>query len=132
MPGSDLGGQVDYRLARNAIVSEYRKGRLSRLEVCDAHPELIRAATSVGEESSELCPICEESQVRLVSYVFGAGLGPSGRLVTTKTELKRLTRISREMTCYIVEVCPECRWHHLAQSFTVTARQLRKPRVTTT
>ena len=42
-----VAGQVDYRLARNAVVSEFRKGRLSRLDVCDAHPELLRAATNV-------------------------------------------------------------------------------------
>ena len=34
-------GNVDYRLARNVVVSEYRKGHLSRLDICDAHPELL-------------------------------------------------------------------------------------------
>ena len=38
------GGTIEYRLARLAVVSEYRKGRLARHEVCDAHPELRRAA----------------------------------------------------------------------------------------
>ena len=38
------GGVIDYRLARMGVVSEYRKGRLARHEVCDAHPELRRAA----------------------------------------------------------------------------------------
>jgi len=36
------GATIDYRLARLAVVSEYRKGRLARHEVCDAHPELHR------------------------------------------------------------------------------------------
>ena len=36
-------GEVDYRLARQHLISEYRKGRLAQHEVCDAHPELVRA-----------------------------------------------------------------------------------------
>jgi hypothetical protein len=103
-----VAGHVDYRLARNAIVSEYRKGRLSRLDVCDAHPELLRAATNVGEESREECPICEEAKVRLVSYVFGSRLPPSGKCVTTRSELAKLSRGARDLACYVVEVCPNC------------------------
>ncbi len=64
-------GTVDFRLARNVVVSQYRKGHLSRLDVCDAHPELLRAAADAGEESQEDCPICEGVKLRLVSYVFG-------------------------------------------------------------
>jgi hypothetical protein len=121
--GSDVGGQVDYRLARNVIVSEYRKGRLSRLDVCDAHPELLRAAVNVGEESREDCPICEETKLRLVSYVFGPGLAASGTCVTSQRELSRLSRGRRELACYVVEVCPACSWNHLARNFTLAARR---------
>src|SRR5262245_30869999 len=49
---------VDYRLARLGVVSEYRKGRLARHEVCDAHPELRRAAAEASEPTSMECPIC--------------------------------------------------------------------------
>jgi Family of unknown function (DUF5318) len=115
----EVAGHVDYRLARNSVVSEFRKGRLSRLDICDAQPELLRAATNVGEESREDCPICEESKVRLVSYVFGSRLPPSGKCVTTKAELARLTQISGDLACYVVEVCPNCAWNHLAQTFSL-------------
>ncbi len=115
--GNDVAGHVDYRLARNSVVSEYRKGRLSRLDVCDAHPELLRAATNVGEETREDCPICEEVKVRLVSYVFGSRLPPSGKCVTTKRELARLSKGAADLSCYVVEVCPSCSWNHLAQTF---------------
>ena len=77
-------GDVDYRLARNMVVSEFHKGRLSRLDICDAHPELLRAAINVGEESREDCPICEEAKVRLVSYAFGSRCPPSGVCVTSR------------------------------------------------
>jgi hypothetical protein len=115
----DVAGQVDYRLARNSVISEFRKGRLSRSDVCDAQPELLRAATNVGAESLEDCPICEESKVRLVSYVFGSRLPPSGKCVTTETELAKLARGAGHLACYVVEVCPNCSWNHLARTFTL-------------
>lgn len=114
-----LAGQVDYRLARNSVVSEFHKGRLSRLDVCDAHPDLLRAAVNVGEESREECPICAAAKVRLVSYVFGPRLPPSGTCVTSKREMSRLTRGAKDLACYVVEVCPQCSWNHLAQAFTI-------------
>ena len=123
--GDQLAGHVDYRLARNAVVSEFRKGRLSRLDVCDAHPELLRAATNVGEETREDCPICEEAKVRLVSYVFGSRLPPSGTCVTTEHQMAKLSSGSRNLACYVVEVCPNCSWNHLAQSFAIGSGQPR-------
>jgi hypothetical protein len=115
-----VAGDVDYRLARNMIVSEFRKGRLSRLDICDAHPELLRAATNVGEATGEDCPICEEVKVRLVSYAFGSRLPPSGTCVTSRQELVKLSKGARGVTCYVVEVCPSCSWNHVARSFTVS------------
>ncbi len=120
--GTGPAGHVDYRLARNAIVSEFRKGRLSRPEVCDAHPELLRAAINVGEESREDCPICEEAKVRLVTYVFGPRLPPSGTCVTSSREMAKLSHKDRRLACYVVEVCPNCSWNHLARSFIVSGR----------
>jgi Family of unknown function (DUF5318) len=122
-----VGGQVDYRLARNAVVSEFRKGRLSRPDVCDAHPELLRAAVNVGQETREDCPICEETKVVLVSYVFGSRLPPSGKCVTSQRELMRLSRGGRDLACYVVEVCPHCSWNHLAKTFTVGTRRAVSP-----
>lgn len=121
--GAQVAGQVDYRLARNAIVSEFHKGRLSRLDICDAHPELLRAALNVGDETREECPICEETKLRLVSYVFGSRLSPAGVCVTSKQEMSKLARTAKDLVCYVVEVCPACSWNHLARSFSVTARR---------
>lgn len=118
-----VAGQIDYRLARNSVLSEFRKGRLGRLDVCDAHPELLRAAANVGETSREDCPICEADKLRLVSYVFGSRLPPSGKCITSKSELARLSRSRQEVACYVVEVCPSCGWNHLAQTFVLGATQ---------
>src|ERR1700758_5491167 len=95
--GTDLASDVDYRLARNLVVREFHKGRLSRLDVCDAHPELLRAAANVGEETREDCPICDAVKVRLVSYVFGSRLPPSGICVTSRREMTRLSKGARDL-----------------------------------
>lgn len=116
-PGA--AGEVDYRLARQAVLSEFRKGRLARQEVCDAHPELVRAARNVGEESSQSCPICDDARVVLVTYVFGPRMPANGRCVTTRTEMKRLARGSggADRVAYVVEVCRDCGWNHLTRTF---------------
>ena len=119
-------GEVDYRLSRQSILSEYRKGRLARHEVCDAHPELVRAARNVGEASREACPICEDTNLVLVSYVFGPRLPAHGTCVTTKAELAKLARRKDELACYVVEVCPACSWNHLARSFLLSPGRLRR------
>lgn len=119
------GGEIDYRLARRQRISAFRKGRLGRLDVCDAHPELIRAARNVGEATAELCPICEDADLVHVSYVFGPRLPPSGRCVTTKAELRRLSQRGAELACYVVEVCPSCCWNHLARSYVVLPTRAR-------
>ena len=67
-------GVVDHQLSRRALINEVKRGRVSKDSVCDAHPELIRAAKNIGEPSKTLCPICEEVNVALVTYVFGHGL----------------------------------------------------------
>ena len=66
--------------------------------------------------------ICEETKVVLISYVFGSRLPPSGKCVTTKEELRKLSRGTRELACYVVEVCPNCSWNHLARTFAVGGR----------
>ncbi|HZQ83930.1 MAG TPA: DUF5318 family protein [Acidimicrobiales bacterium] len=124
-PGGVHTGQVDYRLARNAIVSAFKKGRLSRTDVCDAHPELLRAARNLGKPTSEDCPICEDARLVLVSYAFGGRLPASGRCLSEPGELSKLARRSTGLACYVVEVCPECSWNHLARSFSLGARAAR-------
>lgn len=107
------GALVDHRLTRRALINEYKRGRLRREQVCDAHPELIRAARNVGEESRVDCPICQDHKLVLLTYVFGPRLPAHGRCVSTKKELTALNKRTDELAAYIVEVCPDCKWHHL-------------------
>ena len=126
--GGSTPGEVDYRLARHRLLSELRRGRLARSEVCDAHPELLRAARNIGEETDQRCPVCEEANVVLVSYVFGPRMPAEGRCVTTKAEMTKLRRGAAELACYVVEVCPGCSWNHLARVFVVQPIKARKAR----
>lgn len=98
-------------------MSEFRKGRVARHEVCDAHPELVRAARECAEPTSQICPICEDANVVLVSYVFGPRLPSHGRCITSKAELRSIAKKSGSFSCYVVEVCPACSWNHLARTF---------------
>jgi hypothetical protein len=115
-------GQIDHRLARQHLINEYKRKRLSQEQVCDAHPELIRAAKNVGTAASTPCPICEEDQLRLVTYVFGPRLPAHGKCVTTAKEMRALDRRHEELSAYVVEACVACRWHHLRSVLPVGGR----------
>ena len=117
--GVRAGGAIDYRLARRHLIAEHKRGRLARNDVCDAHPELMRAAREVGDRTRIDCPICEEHKVHLVSYVFGPRLPAFGRCITKRSELQTFNRKAGTYTCYVVEVCPECGWNHLARTWSL-------------
>jgi len=111
---------TDYALARRAVLRDLRRGEVTRLDVCDAHPELLRAARNVGEAAPHDCPVCGADSVRLVSYVYGEKLREAnGRCISHPTELERLGATHEEFSRYVVEVCLDCRWNYL------TRRELR-------
>jgi hypothetical protein len=104
-------------LVRDAVVREVRRGRIGSEDVCDAHPELIRAARNVGRPLGDDCPICGAARTVQVTYVFGAGLPAGGTCPGTAAELERLRGRSEPVLCYDVEVCPSCAWHHLLRKY---------------
>jgi len=113
----DVTAEVEYRIVRNGLVREVERGRVLRTDVCDAHPELLRAARNVGRPTKEVCPICDEGRLVTVTFVFGAKLPPGGRCPGTVAELKALCRRPEPVLCYEVEVCPACAWHHLMRKY---------------
>ena len=105
---------TDYALARRAVLRDFRSGALTRLDVCDAHPELMRAAQNIGVDMRDQCPVCGESNLRLVKYVYGDKLKQAnGRAISDTAELAKLGASCDEFACYDVEVCLDCRWNHL-------------------
>jgi Family of unknown function (DUF5318) len=117
------GAVVDHRLARRHLINEFRRGRLRQDQVCDAHPELLRAARNVGSPASMPCPICAETELRLITYVFGPRLPAHGRCVTTADELAKLNGRVDELTAYVVEACVSCGWHHLLRVLPVGGKR---------
>ena len=99
---------VDYALARRAVLRDLRTGKRARLDVCDAQPELLRAARNLGERLDADCPVCGADGLVLVSYVYGDGLRrANGRCIETPEELAALEATCEEFSRYVVEVCVE-------------------------
>jgi len=118
-----MAGHVDYALARRAVLADLRRGALRRPDVCDAHPELLRAARHVGETTERPCPVCEQGRVRLVSYVYGDALRrANGRCISSAAELHKLGTSHDELACYVVEVCVDCSWNHLMRRYLIGRR----------
>ena len=115
--GRDGLGIVDYTLAKRAQLRDFRSGLLSRPDICDAHPELLRAARYLGAEASHPCPVCRRYELRLLAYVFADGLkGNNGRAFEVEKGLAVAAR-HRGGACYVVEVCTWCSWNHLSEAF---------------
>jgi len=106
-------------LARASVLADYRDGILDRSEVCDAHPELVRAAREVGRRAPGDCPICARHRLVHVTYVFGPRLPKHGRCITLRGELTRLAKRPGTHVAYAVEVCQACSWNHLVRRSTL-------------
>ncbi len=108
---------VDYTLRKRSVLRDYRKGRLSSYDVCDAHPEMRRIATNVGERTLSICPVCRRENLRLLNFVYGDELDrDNGRVFPTKAIFNGLRERYRVFTCYVIEVCIGCDWNHLVRS----------------
>ncbi|MEJ5187483.1 MAG: DUF5318 family protein [Candidatus Geothermincolales bacterium] len=108
---------VDYSLMRRALIRDYYVGRVSRWDVCDAHPEISRIARNVGESTKTLCPICRKENLRLLYFVFGDELEQdNGRVFPTRVIFQSLRSKYSRFTCHVVEVCIGCQWNYLIRS----------------
>lgn len=119
-------GVVEFGLVRHRLLESLRKGRVRREDVCDAHPELLRAATNLGVATDRACPVCDAATTVEVTYVFGAKLPPGGTCPGTATELARLERREEPVVCYAVEACTACGFHHLARKWQAGGRATRR------
>ncbi len=121
---AETTGVVSYRLARERLVRAVEEGRTTTQEVCDAQPELRRVAHHHASDIDEPCPICHGDDLVAVLFAFGQGLPPSGRLVADNQELRALRRRNQPSTCYLIEVCRQCWWNHLRESFEVSGKSV--------
>ncbi|WUH99381.1 DUF5318 domain-containing protein [Spirillospora sp. NBC_00431] len=107
---------VDYGLAKRAALAELASGGLSRDDVCDANPYLLRAAKYHGEPADRPCPVCDDPLTHVI-YVYGDELGRYAGRVKASAELAEMDRKYGEFRVYVVEVCQSCAWNHLAMSY---------------
>lgn len=109
---------IDYALARRAALADLFSGRASSLDVCDAHPYLLRAARYHGEPTESDCPVCKRERLTHVTYTYGDCFRSevNGR-VRRSGQLAALAREHEEFTVYVVEVCQTCGWNHLVTSY---------------
>lgn len=116
-----LLGVIDYTLAKRALLREVRTGLRSRADICDAHPELMRAAKHVGQRTRRDCPVCSRAKLVLLAYVYADDLKTdNGRVWPLDVGLS-LAASRRGAWCYVVEVCTECAWNHLSEAFVARA-----------
>jgi hypothetical protein len=106
-------GSVDYRFARRQLLHRFRAGELTRADVCDAQAELLRIGEHCSQRASSPCPVCGESRLRVVRFVFGPRMPAGGRVVASRAELRKVSAGTSGLRCYTVEVCLACRWNHL-------------------
>jgi hypothetical protein len=112
-----LLGVVDYTFAKRALLRDFDHGIVSRFDICDAHPELLRAARYMGERCSRPCPVCERDELKLLAYVYSDHLkANNGRVWELDTALS-MAADHRGARCYVVEVCVGCSWNHLREAF---------------
>ncbi len=126
---------VDYSLQRRRTLEELQ-GALRTMvshDALDADPMLIRAALHHGELSDRLCPVNGCTRLLTLNYTFGDQLGQYSGRIKTAEELEEMENEYGEFTVYVVEVCAECGWNHIIESYVLGDGVARKPpRRTTT
>jgi len=121
------GAVVEFGLVRHALLAKVAAGLLRYEDICDAHPELMRAAKNLGRKTGETCPVCGDLELVEVTYVFGARLPAGGTCPGTRAELLKLERREEPVQCYAVEVCTGCSFHHLVRKWSAGGRRVRRP-----
>ncbi|MBL7494038.1 DUF5318 family protein [Frankia sp. AgB1.9] len=127
-PGPGARSIIDYALARRAVLTDLSAGRVSRPELCDANPYLLRAARHHGEPTTRSCPVCHAGDPERpkpgdplvnVTYGYGDELGDTSGRAWASADLPALAGRFSELRIYVVEVCAECGWNHLVMSYVI-------------
>lgn len=104
---------VSHEWERRSVLREFRVGKKSRDELCDADFLLRAAGEHHGVDSDRPCPICEKT-MRTVLWVYGDNLGRRSGSARSEAEIAELIdETGGPFTVHTVEVCGHCRWNHL-------------------
>lgn len=121
-----MSSTIDYRLAKRAVVRRLHDGELTTDQVCDAHPELVRASTHIGRRTARACPVCamatdhqgdggqSPTTVIETTWLYGDGLRQkNGHLVEDSRDLANYERRYPSFSAWTVECCVQCGWNYL-------------------
>lgn len=103
---------VSHEWERRTVLREFRAGKKSRDQVCDADFLLRAAAEHHGVDAARPCPICG-SPMRIILWVYGENLGRRSGSARSEEEIAELVDETGPFTVHKVEVCATCRWNHL-------------------
>jgi len=120
---------VDYGLQRRRTLEEIQ-GALRTMvshDALDADPMLIRSALHHGSLSERRCPINNCGRLLTLNYTFGDQLGQYSGRIKSDEELAQMENEYGEFTVYVVEVCAECGWNHVIESYVLGDGKSRKP-----
>jgi uncharacterized protein DUF5318 len=119
---------IDYSLQRRALLASLRGGGAAAVgDVCDADPYLLRAAKHHGELTEERCPICRKGVLSNLRYTFGEELGQYSGRIKSRSDIETMAREHGEFSVYVVEVCQQCGWNHLVESYVLGDGVPRRP-----
>lgn len=120
--------RVSYALQRRSVLESLRRpGAALRADPCDAEPLLISSALHHGEPAGIACPVCASNKLMNLNYVFGDQLGQFSGRIKSSAELDEMETQFGEFKVRVVEVCPDCRWNHLIESYLLGDGIKRRP-----
>jgi len=120
---------VDYGLQRRRTLEEIQ-GALRTMvshDALDADPMLIRSALHHGSLSQRRCPVNNCGRLLTLNYTFGDQLGQYSGRIKSDEDLAQMENEYGEFTVYVVEVCAECGWNHVIESYVLGDGTSRKP-----
>ncbi len=96
-------------------------------DALDADPMLIRAALHHGDLTDRRCPVNNCARLLTLNYTYGDQLGQYSGRIKSAEELEQMENEYGEFTVYVVEVCAECGWNHITESYVLGDGVARKP-----
>lgn len=120
--------RVSHALQRRATLEAMRRpaALLSGIDPCDADPLLVRSALHHGVLAARDCPVCTSQRLMVLNYVFGDQLGQFSGRIKSAEELCEMETEVGEFKVRVVEVCPDCNWNHLIETY-VLGDGVRRP-----
>lgn len=118
---------IDYALTRRSVLLELFTGSSHVSDACDADPYLRLAAKFHGEATTRKCPVCRRKELVELRYTFGDELGQYSGRIKSRAEIGEMANQYGEFRVYTVEICRDCGWNHLVNSFLLGDGVPRKP-----